>query len=56
MIPEHLISFAKLKKEVLVIGVANRLEIWSEKNWVVYNKKIEEKSEDIAEKLSNSGI
>lgn len=56
MIPEHLIKFAKLKKDILVIGVGNRLEIWSEKNWSVYNKKISGRGEEIAEKLSNSGI
>ncbi len=56
MIPEHLISFANLEKEVLIIGVASRVEIWSKRIWKVYNKKIENKSEEIAEKLSESGI
>lgn len=55
-VPDHLISFAGLKKEVLVLGVSNRLEIWAEKNWEIYNKKVEAKSEDIAEKLTGSGI
>ncbi len=56
MVPEYLIKFAKLKKDILVIGVGNRIEIWSEKNWSVYNKKITGKSEEIAEKLSKMGI
>lgn len=56
MIPEHLLNFALLEKGVLVIGVGSRIEIWSEKKWRLYNRKIEGKSEEIAEKLSDSGI
>ncbi len=55
-IPEHLLNFSRIKREVLVIGVSTRLEIWSKKRWETYNKAIEAKSEEIAEKLSSSGI
>jgi len=56
LIPEHLQRFAQFKKEILVIGVANRIELWAKRKWEVYNKTIEAKSEEIAEKISDRGI
>lgn len=33
MVPEHLRSYAHLEKEVAVIGVGNRIEIWDRATW-----------------------
>ena len=38
-IPQHLLGFAGLKKEVIIIGVLNRIELW---NPEVYEKEEEE--------------
>ena len=54
LIPQNLRTFAGLEKDVVLIGVAGRIEIW--------NKDIYEKAtaiddmEEIAEKMSDLGI
>lgn len=32
-------AYAGLKKDVMVVGVGNRAEIWDKKKWEAYNKK-----------------
>ncbi len=56
VIPDYLARHASLNKKLIIIGVLNRVEIWSEKNWKVFNKNSSEKSVEVAEKLSGSGI
>lgn len=55
-IPDHLVKYASLEKEVLVIGVSSRIEIWAQEKWVIYQKKIIRKSQETAEKLSEFKI
>lgn len=33
IIPNYLKEYAKLEKEVIIVGVLNRIEIWSTQNW-----------------------
>ena len=54
LITQNLREHAKLNKEVIVIGVSTRIEIWSKENWEAYNE--EQDSDDIAEKMSMLGI
>lgn len=56
VIPDHLQRYAHLNKEVVVIGVLNRVEIWSKEIWEKLSKKIDKDSEEIAEKLSDTGV
>ena len=56
LIPDYLKSYAKLKKDVVVCGLFNRLEIWDSKNWEEYRGKTEEKFAELASKLVDSGI
>ncbi len=51
IIPDFLKKYANLTKNIAITGVYNRLEIWDEKTWHKYRKGIEEKFEDIAEKI-----
>lgn len=55
-IPDYLKTHAGLEKKIIILGVVNRIEIWSERNWHIFNKKITKTSSEIAEKLSGSGI
>mgnify|MGYP001588861876 FL=1 len=55
-IPDYLRAHSKLGKNVVIIGVLNRIEIWAEESWRLFNKKIAKSSSEIAEKLSRSGI
>lgn len=50
-IPPNLREHANLIKETVVIGVSNRVEVWSKENWEQYNKESEQSFNEIAEKL-----
>lgn len=50
-LPGNLREYAKLDKECVVLGVSNRMEIWSKPIWNEYYDQSEEAFNDIAEKL-----
>lgn len=56
MIPTALRQHAQLEKEAVVIGVSNRIEIWSPLNWATYQEACAASVEAVAEKLSDLGI
>ncbi len=56
LIPDYLRKYAALKKEVIVAGLYNRVEVWDEVSWQSYKTKTESSSEAIAEKLGELGI
>lgn len=56
LVPDFLKDFAKLKNQVVLAGVHDRVEIWDEKKWNDYKKKIEEQADSLAEKLGSVGI
>ena len=41
LIPEFLRDFAGLKSSVAITGVHDRVELWDEKRWAAYRKKLE---------------
>ena len=55
-IPEYLRTYANLKKEIIFVGVLERVEIWDKTGWDKMRKRVEAKGEEIAEKLSESGV
>lgn len=55
LIPPYLKEFAKIKREVVIVGVSNRMEIWSKECWEEFYKNTKDSFEKIAEKvLGNS--
>jgi len=56
LIPEYLKTYANLKKNVVICGLYNRLEIWESRNWETYKKKVEKEVGDFAAKLGELGI
>ncbi|AOZ91684.1 division/cell wall cluster transcriptional repressor MraZ [Paenibacillus crassostreae] len=50
-LPSNLRDYAKLDKECVVLGVSNRMEIWSKSTWSEYYEQSEETFNDIAETL-----
>ena len=56
LVPDYLREYAGLKKQVIVTGLFNRLEIWDKTVWQDYKNKTERDSGEIAEKLSELGI
>ncbi|SHE54573.1 MULTISPECIES: division/cell wall cluster transcriptional repressor MraZ [Caloramator] len=55
LIPQNLIEYANIEKEIVSIGVSNRIEIWSKDKWLEYNEQNIDYDE-IAEKMSQLGI
>ncbi|MCK5450999.1 MAG: division/cell wall cluster transcriptional repressor MraZ [Candidatus Omnitrophica bacterium] len=51
LIPEYLKEYADLSKNVMIIGVSNRIEIWDQDKWNSFYSSSKEEYEDIAEKL-----
>ncbi len=56
LIPDFLRDFAKIKSKVVFAGVGNRVEIWNDKRWDEYKKKIEKQADIMAEKLGEIGV
>ncbi|KRQ86592.1 Protein MraZ [Caloramator mitchellensis] len=55
LIPQNLLEYAAINKEIVSIGVLSRIEIWSKDKWKEYNEKNIDFNE-IAEKMSELGI
>lgn len=56
LVPEFLRNFAGIKKEVILAGALERIEIWDKENFSDYQQKIEKESEMISERLAELGI
>lgn len=56
LIPPNLRDHSKLEKEVVIIGVATRIEIWSKEEWDMYNNDDSLSYDNIAEKMAELGI
>lgn len=50
-LPEYLINYAHLSKQLVIVGSLNRVEIWDQDIYHQYLTKVESKAEDIAESL-----
>jgi MraZ protein len=51
LIPQNLIDYAKIEKEVLILGVLKKIEVWNPKIYEAYIKDSEESYEEIAAKV-----
>ena len=51
LMPSYLKDYAEIKRDVYIIGVSNRIEVWSRKNWQDYYSSSKDTFEDVAEKL-----
>lgn len=50
-IPAPLLTYAKLEKECVILGVSNRIEIWSKPIWEDYFTQSEDSFAEIAENM-----
>ena len=53
LIPEYLKDFANIKRDVIIVGVSNRMEIWSKENWQEFYKSSKDLFEKNADKILN---
>ena len=56
LIPDSLRSYAHMKKQIVVAGMYNRIELWDTDSWESYKTKTESAADEIAEKLGELGI
>lgn len=56
MLPVNLREYADIKKDIVSIGVSNRIEIWSKENWQSYNDMSNSIDNELAEKMALLGI
>ena len=53
LLPEYLVSRAKLGRNVVIVGVRDRAEIWDEARWDAYRANVEGEANALSEKLAN---
>lgn len=51
LLPVSLREYAAMNREVVVIGVSGRIEIWAKERWMEYCARAEESYEELAEKM-----
>ena len=51
LIPEYLKSYANISENVMIVGVSDRIEIWSKEKWMSFFNDNKGSFEDLAEKL-----
>jgi len=55
IVPPYLKDYANIKRNVYIIGVSNRIEIWSRESWKDYYATSKDAFEEVAEKLIELG-
>ena len=56
LIPDYLKDYAVLRKNVTLLGLSNRIEIWDTEKWQEHRQKTESSVGDIAERLKEFGV
>ena len=53
IIPQYLKEYANIKKDTILLGVSNRIEIWDRKSWHTFYENSSDSFEQIAENILN---
>ena len=56
LLPSYLLDYANIKKEVVLVGVVNRIEIWDQEKWEEFIQKNIDSLSDISENLFDSSL
>lgn len=51
LLPQYLKEFAQIKRDCMIVGVSNRIEIWSLDAWKEFYNNSRSSFEEIAEKI-----
>ena len=51
IMPQYLKEFANIKRDAMIIGVSNRIEIWDSEVWREFYANSKNSFEEIAEKI-----
>ena len=49
LVPDYLKDFAQIKRDVVIVGVSSRMELWSKENWQLFYRNTKDHFEKIAE-------
>jgi MraZ protein len=55
MLPPPLIQHAGLRKEVVVVGNYNAIEVWNRETWRAYERELDATASETAERLAGGG-
>lgn len=56
LLPTHLRDYAGLTKDAVIVGMTNRLEIWSKERWSVIFDSAQKHLEGLGKKLADLGL
>ena len=56
LIPQTLREYAKLEKQIVSIGVGDRVEIWNREKWEAYNDEENYVDQELAERMAELHI
>ncbi len=56
LLPAKLKEYAHLKKDLISVGIINRVEIWDKDTWEKYNSENDDLDFDFAAKMESFGI
>lgn len=56
LVPGYLRSYAGLKKQAIIAGLYNRLEIWDSLKWQAYKEKTEKQTDQITKHMADLGV
>lgn len=51
LLPTYLKDYAQIKRDVVIVGVSNRIEVWSKDKWSEFYHNCRQSFEDIAERI-----
>ena len=51
LLPKLLKDFAEIKRDLVIVGVANRIELWAKEKWTAFMESARPTFEEIAERL-----
>lgn len=51
LLPLYLKEYAQIKRDVVIVGVSNRIEIWAKDKWLEFYGNSRQSFEEIAERL-----
>ncbi len=56
LVTSNLREYAEMDKEIVVIGVGNRIEMWNKEKWLKHNSDENISADEVAEKMDFLGI
>ena len=51
LVPKTLKEFAQITQDVVIVGVSNRMEIWSKEKWQAFYESSRQSFEEVAERV-----